>query len=412
MGILQDKKVIIGVCGGIAAYKTCEVIRMLDDLGAETQVVMTENAARFVGPLTFETLTRQPVLRKMFEEEKVGTRHIDLPRKTDKLLICPATANIIGKIANGIADDLLSTISLVAGAEKTIICPAMNSDMWAHPSVVRNVKTLVDSGYTFVDPEYGLLACLTDGVGKLADVEQIVTRVKIELLRTNELAGRNLLITAGPTEEPLDPVRFLTNSSSGKMGFALAEAALSRGAAVTLIAGPTQLEPPPGAEFIGVRTSSEMLRAAEKAFQSADALIMAAAVSDYRPVEPSKAKIKKDDDSLPLTFEKTEDILASLSGKKKKKQILVGFAIETENLVQNAVKKLREKDLDLIVANNPGVEGAGFDTDTNVVTIIDREEQETDIPKASKFEIAMHILDEMAVCFGIRPPRFKTSIQV
>lgn len=412
MSVLENKKLIIGVSGGIASYKVCEIIRALTELGADVQVIMTENATRFVTPLTFESLSNNPVLIEMFpENETVATRHIDLVRECDKILLCPATANIIGKISNGIADDLLTTLVMVAGAEKTILAPAMNTDMWSNPIVQRNITSLKDLRYGIIEPEVGLLACRTEGIGKLAAVERIVSKIKIELLQTNEFKNKHFLITAGPTNESLDPVRYLTNNSTGKMGFALAEAALSRGAEVTLVSGPTSLLPPEGAEFKSVKTAEDMEKAVSEFFISADIVVMAAAVSDYKPAKVSAAKIKKKQDNLTLELTKTTDILNSISGKKDKR-IFVGFAVETENLVANATIKMQNKNLDLIVANNPLTEGAGFAADTNIVTILNRSGDELSLPKMSKFEVALHILDEIAVLIELRPPKFKSAIQV
>jgi phosphopantothenoylcysteine decarboxylase/phosphopantothenate--cysteine ligase len=412
MGILSEKKLLIGVSGGIASYKVCEVIRQLTDLGASIQVVLTKHAANFVTPLTFETLTNQPALTEMFPEDgMVATRHIDVPRMVDRLLICPATANLIGKIASGIADDLLSTMIMVAGAEKITVCPAMNTDMWFNPIVQKNVDALRELGYSFIDPEFGELACRTEGIGKLASVERIVSRMRIELLYSNVFKGKNFLITAGPTRELMDPVRYLTNASSGKMGYALAEAALSRGANVKLIAGPTVLDPPEGATLIEVNNAVEMEEAVKSSYPSTDILVMAAAVADYAPIRASRSKIKKGKDDLTLGLRRTPDILGSLA-KSKEERIHVGFAMETENLVANARKKMQEKNLDLIVANNLLVEGAGFETDTNVATIIDREGREMRLPNMSKRELALTIMDEVAAFMETRSSPIKSAIHV
>ncbi len=412
MSVLTNKKLIIGVTGGIASYKVCDVIRSLKDLGADVQVIMTRNANKFVTPLTFESLSNNPVLTEMFaEDESVATRHIDIARDCDALLICPATANIIGKITNGIADDLLSTIIMVAGEKKTILAPAMNTDMWNNPIVQKNVSKIKDLGYGFIEPEFGLLACRTEGIGKLAAVERIVSKIKIKLLQTEEFRNKHFLITAGPTQEAIDPVRFLTNNSSGKMGFSLAEAALSRGAKVTLVSGPTSLNPPEDVDFKTVQTAEEMKKIVDEVYSSSDVLIMSAAVSDYRSAAISSTKIKKNSKSLNIDLEKTTDILAELSTKKNNR-IFVGFAIETDNIIANAHEKMLKKSLDIIVANNPLVEGAGFGTDTNVVTILSQSGDEICLPKMNKFEVALHILDEVAVLLELRPPKFRSAIQV
>ncbi len=412
MSVLANKKLIIGVTGGIASYKVCDVIRSLKELGADVQVIMTESANKFVTPLTFESLSYNPVLTEMFaEDERVATRHIDIARDCDALLICPATANMIGNVTHGIADDLLSTIIMVAGAKKTILAPAMNTDMWNNPIVQKNVSTLKDLGYEFIEPEIGLLACRTEGIGKLAANERIVSKVKIKLLQTEEFKNKHFLITAGPTQEAIDPVRFLTNNSSGKMGFSLAEAALSGGAEVTLVSGPTSLNPPEDAVFKSIQTAEEMKIIINDIYPSSDVLIMSAAVSDYRPVAISSTKIKKNNKTLNIDLEKTTDILAELSTKKNN-CVFVGFAVETDNIIANANEKMRKKNLDIIVVNNPLVEGAGFATDTNVVTILTQSGDEISLPKMNKFEIALHILDEVAILLGLRPSKFKSAIQV
>ena len=412
MSVLQGKKLLLGITGGIAVYKVCEVVRNLSQLGAEIQVAMTQSAQKFVTSLTFETLSGQPVMTNLFpENEMVTTRHIEVPRNAHRVLVCPATANFLGKAANGIADDLLSVMVMVAGAKKTVYCPAMNSDMWANPAVQNNIAILKKQGASFIDPEYGQLACGTEGIGRLSAIERIISRMKIELLRTNDFAGKHILVTTGPTEEAIDPVRFITNASSGKMGFALAEAALSRGAKVTLVTGPTKLIPPDDAILVKVRSAAEMGKAVLDVFPVTDVVIMAAAVSDYRPMAYSAAKIKKGSDRITLELQKTNDILAKL-GKQKKNQLLVGFAVETENIIANASHKLREKNLDLIVANNPLVEGAGFQTDTNVVIFINREGEEKHLSLMSKFEVSLNILEEIAILLGIKPSPFKTTIHV
>ena len=412
MNRLQEKKLLFGVTGGIAAYKSCEVVRILKKLDVNVQVAMTKAAQKFVSPLTFETLSNQPVLTEMFQENgMVATRHIDVPRETDSFLICPATANFIGKVANGIADDLLSTMVMVARLKKTIICPAMNSDMWANPIVQRNINILKELGVAFVEPEHGSLACNTEGVGRLANIDRIISKVKIELLRTDEFAGKCFLISAGPTEEVLDPVRYITNASSGKMGFALAEAALSRGAEVTLVNGPTQLVAPDDASVCFVRSAEEMKSAILSAYSKSDVVIMSAAVSDYKPASVSSSKIKKSADNISLKLKKNPDILAEL-GENKGDRLLIGFAVETDNIMTNAAEKLRKKNLDLIVVNDPNVEGAGFNTDTNVVTLINREGIEKSLSLMPKFEVAQAILDEIAILKGLRPKPFEDTIQV
>ncbi len=414
MPVLEGKKALVGITGGIAAYKAVQVVRELRRLGARVQVVMTRAAQEFVSPLTFETLSGQPVLTDLFGKETgVGVRHVEIPAAADLFLVCPATANFLGKVAHGIADDLLTTMALVAGAPKTLICPAMNTAMWENPAVQENVQHLKKLGYRFIGPEFGELASGAEGegMGRLAAVERIVSRAKIELLHTDTLAGSHFVISAGPTEEPLDPVRFLTNASSGKMGYALAEAALSMGATVTLITGPTVLLPPDGAEVIKVRTALDMHKAVLSAAKGAHCVIMAAAVADYRPAEISPQKLKKAGETLQLKLVKNPDILGEL-GARKENLCLVGFAVETENAVANAAEKMRGKNLDMVVVNNPMQEGAGFHTDTNIVTILTRDGDEIALPKMSKFEVALRIMDEVAVLMGRKPPRFRQTIEV
>ncbi|OQX60597.1 bifunctional 4'-phosphopantothenoylcysteine decarboxylase/phosphopantothenoylcysteine synthetase [candidate division KSB1 bacterium 4484_219] len=395
MGLFSNKKLLVGVTGGIAAYKTCELVRELRKEEAEVQIVMTKAAQKFVAPLTFETLSDREVLVEMFPQSKsVATRHVDVAQWADCFVVCPATANILGKVAAGIADDLLSTMIMVAGGEKTIFCPAMNSNMYANPIVQRNIETLQRLGYSFVSPEWGELACHAEGLGRLASLERILGKIKHQLLGSEELKGVRVLVTAGPTQEPIDPVRFITNASSGKMGFALAEAAAIRGAEVTLISGPTNLRPSEDIHFREVRTTEQMYEAVHEVYPNTDVVIMAAAVSDYRPSVYSEHKLKKSDNSIVLTLEKNPDILASL-GKNKNGRILVGFAVETTDELKHGKQKLKAKNLDLIVVNNPKQRGAGFATDTNVVTIIDRQQHVESLPKLSKPEVAQHILNRI-----------------
>jgi len=392
MKLFENKEILFGVTGGIAAYKACELVRELKKQGADVQVAMTQAAQKFVSPLTFETLTDREVLTEMFPPNKqIGTRHIDIPRAVDRVFICPATANFIAKVAHGIADDLLSTMVMVSGAEKTVFCPAMNTDMYLNPIFQENMKSLKKMGYRFVPPETGELACHTEGIGRLASKERIVDVFKRELLGSNELKGHSILVTAGPTEEPLDPVRFITNASTGKMGFAVAEAAALAGAEVTLISGPTHLRPFSGVTFVPVRTALEMRKAVLKAYETANGVIMAAAVSDYRPATYSNQKTKKGAGKLVLELKKNPDILKEL-GKNKNGRILIGFAVETNNELEYGQQKLIEKNLDMIVINNSQREGAGFGTDTNIVTFLMRSGERQDLPKLTKFEVAQRII--------------------
>lgn len=392
--MFTGKKILIGVTGSIAAYKTCELIRELIKGGAQVQVVMTRSAEQFITPLTFETLTGREVLVELFPRYKKGeVRHVNVAEWADRVLVCPATANIMGKVASGIADDLLSTLLMVAKS-KTIFCPAMNSEMYDNPIVQENIRKLKELNYRFVEPEWGELACGTRGAGRLAETRRILDVLKRELLGTGELRDKRVLVTAGRTEEPIDPVRIITNRSSGKMGFALAEAAALKGAQVTLISGPNNLTPFEGIEYVEVQTAHQMASAVKERFQETDILIMAAAVADYRPISYSKSKIKKGGDKIRLELEKTEDVLQELGGRKGDR-ILVGFSVETEREVENSMRKLREKNLDLIVSNNPLVEGAGFGVDTNVVKIIDRDGCVEELPRLSKQQVAQRILNRV-----------------
>lgn len=384
----------MGVTGGIAAYKTCEIVRDLVKEGAEVQVVMTQAAREFIAPLTFETLSNREVLSELFPpQKKVATRHIGVVQWAHKVVVCPATANIIGKVASGIADDLLSTMLMVARS-KTIFCPAMNSEMYSNPVVQENIRKLEALNYKFVKPEWGELACGTEGWGRLAAKERILNFLKLELLKTEELAGKRVLVTASRTEEPIDPVRVITNRASGKMGFALAEAAALKGAQVTLISGPTALQPPDGIKYTQVQTAREMAAAVAHEFPSSDIVLMAAAVADYRPATSSDNKIKKSNNKLTLQLARTQDILKEL-GKSKGDKILVGFSVETEREVENSLRKLKEKNLDLIICNNPLQEGAAFAEDTNIVTIIAKDGGTEQLPQMSKTEVAKKILDKI-----------------
>lgn len=388
---IKDKTIILGVTGGIAVYKAAELTRLLIKAGANVHVVMTRGAAEFVAPLTFQTLSKNPVHTEMFsltQEAEVG--HISLADRADLFVIAPATANIIGKIANGIADDLLTT-SVMATKAPVLLAPAMNCNMYENPIVQGNMKRLKGYGYHFIDSETGELACGYEGKGRMAGPSDIMEEVEA-ILSPKDLKGERILITAGPTFEAVDPVRFIGNRSSGKMGYALAKMALRRGADVTLISGPSSLKPPRGSMFIAVESGGEMEKAVISNLKDATSVIMAAAVSDYRPAKAESEKMKKGKGTLSIDFEKTSDILSAI-GKKKGKRLLIGFAAETENLVANARKKLKEKNLDLIVANNVKEPGAGFGVDTNIVTIIDKKGNIEELPKMSKEEVAWRVLD-------------------
>jgi phosphopantothenoylcysteine decarboxylase/phosphopantothenate--cysteine ligase len=392
--MLNGKKIILGITGGIAAYKACEIVRRLKKLGAQVIVVMTKNAQKFVTPLTFETLSENEVVTEMFPQRKVvGVRHVSMAQWADLILIAPATANIIGKIRGGIADDILSTV-VISTKSPVMIAPAMNVNMWENPIFQENVQYLRNKGYIFIEPETGLLAC-GSGKGRLPEPETIVHEVIRFLTGNRDLEGKSILVTAGRTQEPLDPVRYLSNRSSGKMGYALAEAAQRRGAKVILISGPTNLQPPAEVDFIPIETAKEMHSAVKSHFGKTDALIMAAAVSDFvRTVIPLN-KIKRKEGEILLKLKPSVDILKDV-GKRKKRQIMVGFSLETEDEIKNSKRKLKEKNLDLIVVNNPNVPGAGFEVDTNQVIIIDKRGKREELPLLPKKEVAEKVLDKVS----------------
>ena len=391
--MLKGKKIILGVTGGIAAYKAAELVRELVRSGAEVFVVMTRSAQAFITPLTFQTLSGNKVTTELFsliEESEIG--HISLADRAELLVIAPATANIIGKIAGGIADDMLTTIVMATKAP-VLLAPAMNVHMWENPICQENIQRLRSRGFHFIDPEAGELACGYEGKGRLAEIPAIVEEIR-SILSPRDLAGETLLVTAGPTEEPIDPVRFLSNRSSGRMGFAIARAARLRGARVILVSGPSALLAPSGVKSIPIRTAVEMREAVLENLPLVSVLVMAAAVSDYRPKTSSSGKIKKDQAELTLPLELNPDILRE-AGQRKEKRLLIGFAAETESLLANARKKLAEKNLDLIVANDVGRPGAGFAVDTNIVKLIDRSGKIEELPLMSKEDLADHLLDRI-----------------
>jgi phosphopantothenoylcysteine decarboxylase/phosphopantothenate--cysteine ligase len=392
--ILSEKEVILGVTGGIAAYKAAELVRELTRKGAKVHVVMTRNAQEFITPLTFQTLSGNAVQTDLFsliEGSKIG--HVALADMADLVAIAPATANIIGKVANGIADDFLSTM-IMATISPVLFAPSMNVNMWRSVAVQQNVARLKKAGYHFIGPEEGDLACEVIGQGRLAAVADIVERIE-DLLVEKDMNGSRLLITAGPTHEPLDPVRFITNRSSGRMGFALARMARRRGADVILISGPTHLSVPRGnIRFISVRTASEMRDAVLEHYKECSAIIKAAAVSDYRPKFTSDQKLKKLNARVSLEMERNPDIIGEI-GSLKGDRVLVGFAAETEGLIANAREKLKEKHLDLIVANDVSRSDSGFGTETNRVVIIDSRGKADPLPLKSKDDVANIILDRV-----------------
>jgi phosphopantothenoylcysteine decarboxylase / phosphopantothenate---cysteine ligase len=392
-------RITLGVTGGIAAYKSAELVRRLQDEGHSIQVVMTRAAREFITPLTFAALSGQRVITDLFTNEAGGQGsldsaidHIAVAQRTDLLLVAPATADILAKFAHGIADDFLTTMYLASTAP-AVIAPAMNVNMWQNAATRENVATLRARGVRIVEPSEGYLACGMIGSGRLAEQEEILKAVRETLQAKSDLAGESVLVTAGPTYEDIDPVRFLTNRSSGKMGYALAAAAARRGAKVALVSGPTGLGTPEGVELIEVRSAEEMQRAVQARFSGSTIAVFAAAVADYRPAEKSSKKIKRGKEALTLRLEPNPDILAGVA-REKGERLVVGFAAETENVAENARKKLAQKNADLIVANDVSAEGAGFDHDTNIVTLFSRDGRDLPLPRMSKADVAERILDE------------------
>lgn len=392
-------KIALGVTGGVAAYKAAELVRRLQDEGLDVQVVMTRAAQEFITPLTFAALTGKKVITEMFGADssapanvESAIEHMAVAQRIDLLLVAPATADILSKFAHGAADDFLSTLYIATKAP-VVVAPAMNVNMWEHPATQENLATLRARGVHVVDPDEGYLACGMTGAGRLAATESIVRKVSDVLGLRKDLAGQTVLITAGPTREDLDPVRFLTNRSSGKMGYALAEAAVRRGARTILVSGPVELDAPAGVDWVPVRSTEEMRSAVMARAPEATILIMAAAVADYRPAAVHANKIKRTEGRITLDLEPTADILAEL-GRAKGKSILIGFAAETDRLLENARDKLQRKGADMIVANDVTQEGAGFDIDTNIVTLVLRDGRDVPLPKMTKREVADKILDQ------------------
>jgi phosphopantothenoylcysteine decarboxylase/phosphopantothenate--cysteine ligase len=389
-GALTGKRILLGVTGSIAAYKAVDLLRRLTEQGAEVRVAMTACAEKFVSRLTFETLSRRPVLYDEFSSPDQATiGHIGITDGLDLALVAPATANIIGKIAAGIADDSL-TSALMAIDCPLLIAPAMNDRMYRNPRLQRNIALLKDSGVRFIEPGIGSLACGTEGRGRLADNDVIIQELAA-VLAPKDLAGKTVLVTAGPTREFIDAVRYISNPSTGKMGYALAVAARDRGADVILISGPTQLAPPQGVNVVPVISAGDMRREVMERVDRSHIVIMAAAVSDFKPLRISDHKIKKEDAAQMLQLERTGDILLEL-GKAGGKRLLVGFAAETDDIEQNAVKKLKDKHLDMIVVNDLLRSGSGFGVDTNAVTIIDRTGQRTEVPTLPKAQVAAAVM--------------------
>ncbi|MGI6037886.1 MAG: bifunctional phosphopantothenoylcysteine decarboxylase/phosphopantothenate--cysteine ligase CoaBC [Limnochordia bacterium] len=388
---MQGKNVVLGITGGIAAYKGADLASRLIKLGAQVQVIMTRSATEFIGPATLREITGHHVITDMFEPPRqMNVQHISLARWAHIFIIAPATANIIGKFANGIADDMLST-TLLATEAPILIAPAMNSRMYNNPIVQGNIRRLKELGCHFVGPAAGYLACGEEGIGRMVEPAEIIERAQGILAPQRDLIGKRVLVTAGPTQEPIDPIRYLTNHSSGKMGYAIAQEAQRRGAQVTLISGPTNLARPTGVDLVPVRTAIEMYEAVLKVFPQVDIVVKAAAVADYRPQEVKEHKIKKEPtQGLTLQLTPNPDILATL-GQSKSHQYLVGFAAETIDLVRHAREKLMRKGLDMIIANDVSQPGAGFQSETNIVTVIGKDGSLEELPQMNKGELAREI---------------------
>lgn len=389
--MLTGKTVVLGITGGIAAYKAADIASKLTQAGARVETVMTESATRFITPLTLRSITKRPVVTDLFElAPEFSSRHIPLAEAADVVVITPATANTIAKLANGIADNILNCVVLATKAP-VIVAPSMNDNMFQNPITQDNLDKLKARGFTIVDPAYGRLVSGKTGKGRLAETETIIELIQMVLDKSGDLSGKRIVVTAGGTQEPIDPVRHIGNRSSGKMGYALAEAARDRGAEVKLVTAPTSLPEPPGIEVVQVKTANQMKEAVTSAVAHADALIMAAAVADYQPKTSARTKIKKTSPGLTLELIRTPDILSEVKGNF----IKVGFAAESEDVVANAKRKLEEKRLDLMVANDITEPGSGFDVDTNKVTLIDREGKIEELPLLTKREVAEKVLDRV-----------------
>lgn len=393
--MLQGKTVVLGVTGSIAAYKIASLTSRLVKLHADVHVIMTQNATHFITPITFETLTGNKCLVDTFDRNfQFHVAHVSLAQRADVMLIAPASANVIGKIANGIADDMLTT-TVMACTAPVLISPAMNTHMYENAIVQENLDKLRRFGYAVIVPEVGMLACRDIGAGKMPEPEVLLDHILREIACEKDLTGKKILVTAGPTQEALDPVRYLTNHSTGKMGYAIARRAMLRGAEVTLVTGPTAIEPPPFVEVVPVISAEEMFQAVTIRAAEQDAVIKSAAVADYRPIEIAAEKQKKHDANLQIPLTRTKDILAYLGEHKRKGQFLCGFSMETQNMLENSRAKLEKKHLDMICANNLKISGAGFGTDTNVVTLIQRD-SERELPLLSKEAVGDAILDVIA----------------
>ena len=392
--MLKGKTVVLAVSGSIAAYKIASLASALGKLHADVQVLMTQNATNFINPITFETLTGNKCLVDTFDRNfQYSVEHVALAKRADVVLVAPASANVIGKIANGIADDMLTTTVMACKCKK-IISPAMNTQMFENPIVQDNLKKLEHYGYEVIQPAVGLLACKDVGAGKMPEPETLLEYILREVAYEKDLKGKKILVTAGPTQEPIDPVRYLTNHSSGKRGYAIAKVCSMRGADVTLVSGKTAIKSPLFVDVVPVTTARDMYEAVTSRFDQQDIVIKAAAVADYRPKTISDQKVKKADGELSIEMERTDDILKYLGEHKREDQFLCGFSMETEHMLENSRKKLEKKNLDMIVANNVKVEGAGFAGDTNIVTLITKDD-ETQLPLLSKEETAVEIMNKI-----------------
>lgn len=392
--MLKGKTVILGVTGSIAAYKMANVASMLVKLGCDVHVIMTQNATHFITPITFETLTANKCLVETFDRNfQFHVAHVSLAKKADLLLIAPASADVIGKLANGIADDMLTTTALACTCAK-LIAPAMNTNMYHNPVVQDNLKKLEGYDYTIIQPDSGMLACRDEGDGKMPKEEVLVAYILREIAFAKDLSGKKVLVTAGPTQESIDPVRYITNHSTGKMGYELAKAAMLRGADVTLVSGVTALEHPMFVEYVPVVSAADMFEAMKARFLDADIIIKSAAVADYKPKTVADDKMKKKDGEMSIELDRTQDILKYLGEHRREGQFYCGFSMETQNMLENSRVKLDKKNIDLVIANNLKVAGSGFGTDTNVVTMISKQE-EVQLELLTKEEVAHKILDEI-----------------
>lgn len=392
--MLKGKTVLLGITGSIAAYKIAYLASALHKLHADVHVLMTENATNFINPITFETLTGNKCLVDTFDRNfQFQVEHVSIAKKADVMMIAPASANVIGKLANGLADDMLTTTVMACRCQK-ILAPAMNTAMYENPVVQDNIRKLKNYGYEVITPASGYLACGDTGAGKMPEPETLLEYILKEAAFQKDLAGKKLLVTAGPTQEAIDPVRCLTNHSSGKMGYAIAKMAMLRGAEVTLVSGPTAIEPPLFVKVIPVTSARDMFEAVTGLSHEQDIIIKAAAVADYRPKQVSEDKVKKKDDQASIELERTDDILKYLGQHKKQGQFLCGFSMETRDMIRNSRAKLEKKNLDMVAANNLKVEGAGFQGDTNVLTLITQDE-EVSLPLMSKEDAALKILDKI-----------------